>query len=60
MSAATIQVPLARRSVNPWLIAFSVVIPTFMEVLGVEGDNVGVEPRRVHQVSFGEFTIGAG
>ena len=40
MSAAALQVPLARRSVNPWLIAFAVVIPTFMEVLDTTIANV--------------------
>ena len=42
MSAATLQVPLARRSVNPWLIAFAVVIPTFMEVLDTTIANVSL------------------
>src|SRR6202521_3912490 len=42
MSAATFQVPLARRSVNPWLIAGAVVIPTFMEVLDTTIANVAL------------------
>ena len=42
MSAATLQVPIARRSVNPWLIAFAVVIPTFMEVLDTTIANVSL------------------
>jgi MFS family permease len=42
MSAATLQVPLARRSVNLWLIAFAVVIPTFMEVLDTTIANVSL------------------
>ncbi len=42
MSAATLQVPLGRRSVNPWLIAFAVVIPTFMEVLDTTIANVSL------------------
>jgi DHA2 family multidrug resistance protein len=42
MSAAALQVPLARRSVNPWLIAFAVVIPTFMEVLDTTIANVSL------------------
>jgi MFS transporter, DHA2 family, multidrug resistance protein len=42
MSAAALQVPLARRSVNPWLIAVAVVIPTFMEVLDTTIANVAL------------------
>ena len=42
MSAATLQVPLARRSVSPWLIASAVVIPTFMEVLDTTIANVAL------------------
>src|ERR1700733_3578485 len=42
MSAAALQVPRARRSVNPWLIAVAVVIPTFMEVLDTTIANVAL------------------
>jgi len=43
MSAATLQMPLARRrTVSPWLIAAAVVIPTFMEVLDTTIANVAL------------------
>ncbi len=42
MSAASIAVPLVKRSINPWLIAFAVVIPTFMEVLDTTIANVAL------------------
>src|SRR5919201_826012 len=42
MSAAPIQIPLARRVANPWLIAAAVVIPTFMEVLDTTIANVAL------------------
>jgi DHA2 family multidrug resistance protein len=42
MSAATLEVPLARRTVSPWLIAVAVVIPTFMEVLDTTIANVAL------------------
>ncbi len=33
MSTAAVAVPVARRAVNPWIVAAVVVVPTFMEVL---------------------------
>jgi MFS transporter, DHA2 family, multidrug resistance protein len=42
VSAAALQVPFTRRSVNPWLIAAAVVIPTFMEVLDTTIANVAL------------------
>src|SRR5271154_2443339 len=42
MSAAALELPLARRSVNPWLVAVAVVIPTFMEVLDTTIANVAL------------------
>ena len=42
MSAATIAIPLPRRTVSPWLIAAAVVIPTFMEVLDTTIANVAL------------------
>jgi DHA2 family multidrug resistance protein len=42
MSAVPIAVPFARRSISPWLIAFAVVIPTFMEVLDTTIANVAL------------------
>lgn len=41
-SAAALQVSPARRTVNPWLIALAVVIPTFMEVLDTTIANVAL------------------
>jgi MFS transporter, DHA2 family, multidrug resistance protein len=42
MTAATVAVPLPKRSINPWLVAFAVVIPTFMEVLDTTIANVAL------------------
>jgi len=42
MTAAVSDFPLARRAVNPWLIAAAVVIPTFMEVLDTTIANVAL------------------
>jgi DHA2 family multidrug resistance protein len=43
MTLAAAELPLAhRRSINPWLIAVAVVIPTFMEVLDTTIANVAL------------------
>jgi DHA2 family multidrug resistance protein len=42
MTAATVAVPLTRRSISPWLVAVAVVIPTFMEVLDTTIANVAL------------------
>jgi MFS transporter, DHA2 family, multidrug resistance protein len=42
MSTAALDLPLARRSVSPWLVAAAVVIPTFMEVLDTTIANVAL------------------
>jgi len=42
MTAQVIGLSLPRRSVNPWLIALAVVIPTFMEVLDTTIANVAL------------------
>ncbi len=48
VSAATLSVspaaalPAARRTINPWLIALAVVVPTFMEVLDTTIANVAL------------------
>jgi DHA2 family multidrug resistance protein len=42
MSAGALAAPLTRPSVNPWLIAVAVVIPTFMEVLDTTIANVAL------------------
>src|SRR5579862_5466840 len=42
MTAAAIQLPIQRRVINPWLVAFAVVIPTFMEVLDTTIANVAL------------------
>lgn len=42
MSAATIDVSLARPAAGPWLVALAVVIPTFMEVLDTTIANVAL------------------
>jgi MFS transporter, DHA2 family, multidrug resistance protein len=42
MSAAALEVPRARRSISPWLVAAAVVIPTFMEVLDTTIANVAL------------------
>jgi DHA2 family multidrug resistance protein len=39
---ATMELPLARRAINPWLVAVAVVIPTFMEVLDTTIANVAL------------------
>src|SRR5262249_14813580 len=41
VTSVTIAVP-ARRSVNPWIVALAVVIPTFMEVLDTTIANVAL------------------
>ena len=42
LASPIVDLPLARRSVNPWLIAVAVVIPTFMEVLDTTIANVAL------------------
>jgi DHA2 family multidrug resistance protein len=42
MTAVPVNLPLQRRAINPWLIAFAVVIPTFMEVLDTTIANVAL------------------
>jgi DHA2 family multidrug resistance protein len=42
MSAGTLEAPLLRRAVNPWLVAVAVLIPTFMEVLDTTIANVAL------------------
>jgi MFS transporter, DHA2 family, multidrug resistance protein len=42
MTAGAVDVPRAPRSVNPWLVALAVVIPTFMEVLDTTIANVAL------------------
>ena len=42
MTAATVAVPLTRRSISPWVVAVAVVIPTFMEVLDTTIANVAL------------------
>src|SRR5450432_4234945 len=42
MTIAALELPLARRTINPWLIAAAVVIPTFMEVLDTTIANVAL------------------
>src|SRR3954471_15021614 len=42
MSSATLDVPIGRRAINPWIIAIAVVIPTFMEVLDTTIANVAL------------------
>jgi MFS transporter, DHA2 family, multidrug resistance protein len=42
VTTAALEVPLARRSVSPWLVAAAVVIPTFMEVLDTTIANVSL------------------
>ena len=42
MTALVSELPLARRAVNPWLVAVAVVIPTFMEVLDTTVANVAL------------------
>jgi DHA2 family multidrug resistance protein len=43
MSSATLAPPLVRRrATNPWVVAFAVVIPTFMEVLDTTIANVAL------------------
>jgi MFS transporter, DHA2 family, multidrug resistance protein len=41
-TAAAAALPVARRSVSPWLVAVAVVIPTFMEVLDTTIANVAL------------------
>jgi len=42
MTEAMIATPVAQRSVNPWLVAVAVVVPTFMEVLDTTIANVAL------------------
>src|SRR5580704_15360659 len=42
MTALSVNLPLQRRAINPWLVAFAVVIPTFMEVLDTTIANVAL------------------
>src|SRR5580692_8027878 len=42
MTAVALPMPAARRTINPWIIAFAVVIPTFMEVLDTTIANVAL------------------
>jgi len=42
MTALSVKLPLQRRAINPWLVAFAVVIPTFMEVLDTTIANVAL------------------
>src|SRR5437660_12304101 len=43
MTAVSIDVPvLARRAINPWIVAVAVVIPTFMETLDTTIANVAL------------------
>jgi DHA2 family multidrug resistance protein len=42
MSAAALEIAVPRRTINPWLIAAAVVIPTFMEVLDTTIANVAL------------------
>jgi len=42
MSTAALSLPANRRTVNPWLVAAAVVIPTFMEVLDTTIANVAL------------------
>src|SRR6201994_4895098 len=37
-----LELPLARRTVNPWVVALAVVVPTFMEVLDTTIANVAL------------------
>jgi DHA2 family multidrug resistance protein len=41
-AGATVSVPAARRTINPWIIAIAVVVPTFMEVLDTTIANVAL------------------
>src|SRR5579872_5676279 len=42
MTAVSTSFPVARRTINPWLVAAAVVIPTFMEVLDTTIANVAL------------------
>src|SRR5437868_2004182 len=42
MTSLALSLPLARREINPWLIALAVVVPTFMEVLDTTIANVAL------------------
>src|SRR5580704_11153508 len=42
MTALSVNLPAARRTINPWLIALAVVVPTFMEVLDTTIANVAL------------------
>ncbi|MBV8781141.1 MAG: hypothetical protein JO353_07060, partial [Phycisphaerae bacterium] len=41
-TSAIADIPLARRTFNPWIVAAAVVIPTFMEVLDTTIANVAL------------------
>jgi len=41
-ASAAAAIPMARRAINPWIIALAVVIPTFMEVLDTTIANVAL------------------
>ncbi|EDY16527.1 drug resistance transporter, EmrB/QacA subfamily [Chthoniobacter flavus Ellin428] len=41
-ASAAAAIPVARRTINPWIIALAVVIPTFMEVLDTTIANVAL------------------
>src|SRR5690242_7425497 len=41
-SSARLSLPAPRRTVNPWLVAAAVVVPTFMEVLDTTIANVAL------------------
>jgi DHA2 family multidrug resistance protein len=41
-ASAVVDVPVAQRTINPWIIALAVVIPTFMEVLDTTIANVAL------------------
>src|SRR5271155_1190278 len=42
MTALAVNFALPRRTINPWLVALAVVIPTFMEVLDTTIANVAL------------------
>jgi DHA2 family multidrug resistance protein len=42
MTAVAVNLGLQRRTINPWIVAFAVVIPTFMEVLDTTIANVAL------------------
>src|SRR5262245_407095 len=42
MSTVAISLPATRRTINPWVVAAAVVVPTFMEVLDTTIANVAL------------------